>query len=109
MNNKPTGITADKNARNLVVTWDDGKECKYSFTLLRNACPCAECKGGHENMGTAPDPEMFELPEEISPQTSLRKIEPAGTYAITLEWEDGHQFGIYSWDYLRLLCDRAGD
>ena len=107
MNYLPTGITADKYNRTLIINWNDGMKCEYSFTLLRNACPCAECKGGHENMGTAPEPEIYSLPEEDSPRTRLKKIEPTGTYGVTIEWEDGHHFGIYAWDYLRLLCEQA--
>jgi DUF971 family protein len=41
-----------------------------------------------------------------SPETRLRKVEVVGAYAITIEWEDGHHFGIYNWHYLRAL-DRS--
>jgi len=34
----------------------------------------------------------------------LRKIEAVGAYAISVEWEDGHHYGIYNWHYLRALC-----
>lgn len=51
-----------------------------------------------------PDPAVFEQPDELTAATSLRKIEAVGSYAITIEWEDGHHFGIYTWSYLRQLC-----
>jgi DUF971 family protein len=55
-------------------------------------------------MGGEPDPEVFYRPLEDSPATRLRQVEPVGTYAITLQWEDEHHYGIYTWQYLRALC-----
>jgi DUF971 family protein len=104
MKHTPTGITADRTKNQLTITWKDGHVSVYSFSLLRNACPCAECRGGHEHMRAEPDPEVFTLLIENSPRTQLNKIEAVGTYAITPFWEDGHQFGIYNWDFLRALC-----
>jgi DUF971 family protein len=101
---KPTSITADRQAHTMTVTWSDGHTSVYSFTLLRNACPCAECRGGHENMGSDPDPEMFDLPEVDIPATRMRNLEAVGTYGLTIEWEDGHHYGIYTWEFLRKLC-----
>lgn len=101
---KPVKITANRDERILAIKWNNGKECVYSFSLLRFACPCAECRGGHENMGSTPDPEVFKMPDELSPRTSVKKIEPVGTYGITILWEDGHHFGIYNWEYLYALC-----
>ncbi|MGD2156357.1 MAG: DUF971 domain-containing protein [Anaerolineales bacterium] len=103
----PTGITADRDSNVLIIKWNDGHTSNIDFSLLRHACPCAECRGGHEKMGTNPDPEVFTLPEEKSPRTKLVNIEAVGTYAITIEWEDGHHFGIYNWEYLRALCPCA--
>ncbi len=104
MENKPTGIKVDTNQRTLSIRWNDGHKSVYSFTLLRNACPCAECRGGHENMGHAPDPGVFTLPEEDTPRTRLEDVQAVGGYAIVLYWGDGHQYGIYNWDFLRALC-----
>ena len=101
---RPTGITANRNTSQLIINWSDGHESVYPFSLLRNACPCAECRGGHDKMGTAPDPVVFSLPVEDSPRTQLNNIEAVGTYALTIEWKDGHHYGIYNWHYLRELC-----
>lgn len=102
--NRPAGITAKRQARRLVVTWQDGHISEYPFTLLRYACPCAECRGGHEHMGGDPDPEVFDMPEADSPATRMSNLEAVGSYAITITWEDGHHYGIYNWDFLRALC-----
>ncbi len=104
VNQKPAGITANRQTRQLSITWSDGHESVYSFSLLRHACPCAECRGGHQYMSAEPDPLVFQLPEEDLPATRLQNIEPVGTYALTPAWEDGHHFGIYTWAYLRSLC-----
>ena len=103
-NLKPTGITADRQAKQVTVAWNDGHTSVYSFTLLRNACPCAECRGGHANMGSDPDPDVFDLSEVDTSATRMRNLEAVGTYGLTIEWEDGHHFGIYTWEFLRKLC-----
>ncbi len=102
--NKPTSITANRKMRVLEITWKDGHISTYPFSLLRHACPCAECRGGHENMGGLPPEDVFRLPDEDNSATRLSSLEAVGAYAVTPIWEDGHQYGIYRWDYLRALC-----
>jgi DUF971 family protein len=101
---KPVGITADRQKQIMTVNWNDGHMSEIPFTLLRKACPCAECRGGHENMGGDPEPELFTAPDEDTPATRLVNVEAVGTYGITPVWEDGHHYGIYSWNFLRKLC-----
>lgn len=102
--NKPASITANRTTRILEITWKDDHVSAYPFSLLRFACPCAECRGGHENMSSLPPAHVFDLPDEDTPATRLHNLEAVGAYAITPIWEDGHQYGIYRWDYLRALC-----
>ena len=101
---KPSGVTVNRKTRKLSISWKDGHESLYLFSLLRYACPCAECQGGHEKMSSEPDSEVFALPVVDSPASRVQDVESIGTYAITIEWEDGHQAGIYTWGYLRKLC-----
>jgi DUF971 family protein len=101
---RPVDITANRQNVEMIVHWSDGHVSKYPFSLLRHACPCAQCRGGHDKMGAEPDPGIFYLQDEDSPATRLRTIEAVGAYAITIEWEDGHNYGIYTWHYLRALC-----
>lgn len=101
---KPVEITADRQKRRMTVQWNDGHASVYPFTLLRLACPCAECRGGHEKMGGDPDPEIFDMPEEDTAATRMINVEAVGTYGLTIEWEDGHHYGIYNWNFLRKLC-----
>jgi len=101
---KPTGITANRQTSQLIITWEDGHESAYSFTFLRDVCPCAECRGGHDNMGSLPELFVYDRPEVDIPNNRLRNLEAVGTYALSFEWEDGHHFGIYTWNFLRDVC-----
>ncbi|MCC7119236.1 MAG: DUF971 domain-containing protein [Anaerolineales bacterium] len=107
MNEKPIGITANKSKRILAVTWGDNHTSVYPFGLLRAACPCAQCRGGHHNMKSEPDAEVFAKPMDESPMTRLANVVATGSYALTLVWDDGHDYGIYNWHYLRALCPCA--
>lgn len=104
MNPKPTGIHASRSDKELTINWNDGHTSVYSFSLLRAACPCAECRGGHENMGKDPDTAVFATPITDTPATRLKDVVATGSYGITILWEDGHDYGIYNWNFLRKLC-----
>jgi DUF971 family protein len=101
---RPTSITANREKRELSVVWDDGHASLYSFSLLRAACPCAECRGGHDNMSETPDPDVFRVPLSDTSATRLKTIIQIGSYAVSPVWEDGHDAGIFRWEYLRALC-----
>ena len=101
---KPKDITADRTARLLTILWSDGHTSVYPFGLIRAACPCATCRGGHENMRPEPDPAVFDVELPESPATRLEKLEAVGSYGLMFEWKDGHHDGIFHWNYLRLLC-----
>jgi DUF971 family protein len=104
MNERPTNITANRPRLEMTITWGDGHASIYPFSLLRAACPCAQCRGGHEKMSPEPAPEVFTVELEDSPATRLTNVKATGSYGITIVWEDGHDYGIYNWHYLRALC-----
>jgi DUF971 family protein len=99
---RPIKITADRNERVLIISWNDSQECRYPFAGLRAVCPCAECQGGHNNMGRPADKELLRSAED--PEINIEKIEQVGTYALTILWSDGHWQGIYTWNYLHEAC-----
>jgi len=100
----PRDISVNKQAGELTIEWTDGHLSVYPLSLVREACPCASCRGGHEAMRDTPDPQVFLRPRVVSAATRLQQVEPVGAYALNFIWEDGHRFGIYTWSYLRALC-----
>jgi DUF971 family protein len=102
----PKRIVASRSKGVLSIDWSDGVSCDYPISGLRAACPCAECRGGHDEMGKPGSPEMLDIPVINKASTELERIEQVGNYAIQLYWKDGHSFGIYSWSYLRELCPK---
>ena len=101
-NLRPTNITADRNERFLTITWQDSKECRYSFAGLRAICPCAGCQGGHANMGQPADKNLLRTAQD--PDLNLENIDQVGSYALSFLWSDGHWHGIYTWKYLYEAC-----
>ncbi len=55
-------------------------------------------------MSATPDPKVFDIQMDDGPETEMEKIDSVGTYAISIRWQDGHEFGIFTWAYLRALC-----
>jgi DUF971 family protein len=88
----------------MTIQWNDGHTSVYSFTLLREACPCAECRGGHEAMGQPVGPELMTSRSVEGAAGELVSLEAVGNYALLPVWADGHRYGIYSWEMLRRLC-----
>ncbi|MFN2136507.1 MAG: DUF971 domain-containing protein [Candidatus Promineifilaceae bacterium] len=95
-------VTADRSEKVLIITWSDGRECRYPFAGLRAVCPCAECQGGHENMGKPADKAVLYGTED--PDLTMKNINAVGSYALGIEWSDGHWQGIYTWQYLYDAC-----
>lgn len=100
----PTSISASRSKGLLMIDWEDGHHSEYKLAGLRAACPCAECRGGHEGMGKKGTPEMLAIPLSATGSTELERMEGVGNYALQLVWSDGHAYGIFTWDYLRELC-----
>jgi DUF971 family protein len=85
----------------LFVKWDDGHESLFTLQYLREECPCASCKGETVLLHTY---SPVKLPVLTPGKYDLKSIQQVGNYAIQIFWGDGHQTGIYSWEYLRGLC-----
>ena len=86
----------------LQLTWSDGKENILPLKYLRDECPCASCKGETILFKTYRPPQ----PAIFSPEMyKVENIEIVGDYAIQINWKDGHNTGIYSWEYLQILIN----
>ena len=81
----------------LAVKWDDGSESFIPLENLRRACPCAGCKGEVDILGN-----LYKNPEKplTTKAFELVKIVSVGGYGIQPVWADGHNTGIFSFDYL---------
>lgn len=97
-------IDASKSKRTVEIQWSDGHISIYPFELLRAACPCASCRGGHENMSSEPDAAVFTVHLENTEATRIEAISAVGGYGIQIVWQDAHDDGIFTWHYLRKLC-----
>lgn len=93
------------------IEWNDGHRSHYTFPFLRDACPCALCdeergKTGRKP-GQSPVVKLGELPMFKAAAKPL-SAEGVGKYAIRFKWNDGHELGIYSWQWLRQICPCEG-
>lgn len=81
------------------IDWKDGHHSEYSLQYLRDHCPCATCAEAHADASTPPNPLQL-----YKPRLRMEKVEPIGQYAIRIHWNDGHNAGIYPYDYFREIC-----
>ena len=86
----------------LAVKWDDGAEGFVPLEKLRRACPCAACQGEKDIMGN-----VYRGPGRPLTAEAFRllRIVNVGGYAVQPVWGDGHNTGIYPFEYLRKLAD----
>lgn len=92
---EPEEIELKSAKQTLIVRWSDEHESFYTLRYLRGFCPCAECQG-HE-IG---DWNFIASPDTIG----IDSMEPVGNYALSIQFNDSHNTGIYSWEILRELC-----
>ncbi len=96
----PTKIKLSQ-TEELFIDWDDGHASKISLQSLRDCCPCAGCRGETVLLKTyIPTPQR-----QVPGQYNLVGIKQVGHYAIQISWADKHETGIYTWEYLRSLCE----
>ncbi len=81
----------------LGITWNDRHKSVYPVRFLRQHCPCAACTD--EWTG-----ELRIKPDDIPLLIMVQDIEAVGRYALRFKWNDGHDTGIYSFSWLRRMC-----
>ncbi len=102
----PIDIAVDIKKGEVRIEWQDRHKSVFSLDFLRDNCPCAVCD---EERRKAQEEPLF---IRATPKGKLLVDKPAelvGQYAIQFFWADGHNSGIYSYDYLRELDDSSGD
>ena len=87
---------ARKGQESLIIEWNDGSKKAYNFYKLRLSCPCATCV--NEWTGV-------KILDEKSVSKSIRpsRVFSVGRYAIGIQWIDGHNSGIFSYEFLKNL------
>jgi DUF971 family protein len=93
--------------KGLEIDWSDGHRSAWNFAWLRNACPCATCNDERQQQGRRPGqpkPKAAELLPMYAPPAKPKSAQAVGRYAIQFNWLDGHNSGIYSFDFLRRHC-----
>jgi DUF971 family protein len=86
----------------LEIRWGDEHESVYALKYLRDNCPCAGCRGAREE--TRRNPFRVLGPNERPPSYRITDVEAVGRYGMKPVWADGHQTGIYTFEYLREIC-----
>ena len=88
---RPTDFRLHQRSRILELRFDDNSHFELPCEYLRVYSPSAEVRGH------GPGQEVLQIGKE---GVNIAAIEPVGTYAVMLRFDDGHDTGIYSWDYL---------
>ncbi len=91
---RPTEIKLHQKSRILEIAFDDGQRFSLPCEYLRVFSPSAEVRGH------GPGQEVLQVGKR---DVEIKEIEPVGNYAVKLAFSDGHDTGLYSWEYLHEL------
>lgn len=97
---RPTDIRLHQVSRKLEIAFDDGMHFQLPCEFLRVYSPSAEVRGHGQGQ------EVLQTDKE---DVNIVGIEPVGQYALKLTFSDGHDTGLYSWDYLYDLGSRQDE
>lgn len=97
----------------LKITWSSGEESSLDSKTLRRNCPCAECLAKRPLKAAGKEKPSGRLSLKIvkseeNEETNLLKVWAIGNYALGLQWGDGHDSGIYTYELLRTLSAEQG-
>lgn len=88
---RPTEIKLHKQSRILDITFSDGKAFHFSYEFLRVHSPSSDVRGHGPGQG---------ILQTGKREININQVKPVGNYAIQLDFSDGHNTGLYSWDLL---------
>ena len=92
---EPTQIIEESDSA-ITIVWSDGTEKTYAAPALRRACPCASCVNEWTGAKMLRD-------ESVSDDLKINDFALVGRYALNFRFSDGHETGIYSFQYLNNL------
>ncbi|MEM6996632.1 MAG: DUF971 domain-containing protein [Myxococcota bacterium] len=90
----PVDVALSNKQHTLTITWEDGGVSVLGLAYLRGWCPCAGCQGHGATV-------RFQPPEK---SVEISEMYEAGAYALHIRFGDGHDSGIYSWEWLRRIA-----
>jgi DUF971 family protein len=91
---QPTEITLHQQSRELEIAFSDGSRYRLPYEFLRVHSPSAEVRGH------GPGQEVLQIGKQ---GVNVLDVEPVGSYAIKIKFDDGHDSGLYTWEYLQHL------
>ena len=91
---QPFEITLHRQSRELEIAFADGARYRLPYEFLRVHSPSAEVRGH------GPGQEVLQTGKQ---DVGVLGVEPVGSYAMKIEFDDGHDSGLYTWEYLRQL------
>ena len=98
---KPRSVELLADDGMLCVRWSDGTQSRYDLDGLRRSCPCALCCEVREQS----DELSLLSGEAVSATAEAQRVEFVGRYGLRILWGDGHDQGIYTFDFFRQLDD----
>lgn len=101
---KPVSVDISNSDQLLTIEWADGHTSELGLFGLRKNCPCVECRGGHSQMGRY-EPQLFLV--EPTRTYKIVSAEQVGLHALKINWDDGHNSGMYRWELLRHMDESA--
>lgn len=91
----------EENDAEITIKWSDDVESRYDSVSLRRSCPCAGCINewtGEKMLNDA------QVPDDLK----IDRVSIVGRYALNFHFSDGHETGIFSFNFLRKLSDESG-
>lgn len=98
---KPRSVELLADEGMLCVRWSDGTQSRYDLDGLRRSCPCALCREAREHS----DELSLLSGEAVSATAEAQRVDFVGRYGLRIQWADGHDQGIYTFDFFRQLDD----
>ena len=93
---QPTEITLHQKSKQLEIAFDDGARYRLGYEFLRVHSPSAEVRGH------GPGQEVLQTGKQ---DVNVLGVEPVGSYAMKIVFDDGHDTGLYTWEFIRHLGD----
>jgi DUF971 family protein len=102
---KPTDIKVHvSTGQGVEIAWSDGHTSRYEFVYLRDQCPCAVCNDERGKKGQVSPIAASSVLPMFKPRATAKAAKAVGSYAIQIDFSDGHSTGIYSFNHLREIC-----